>query len=62
MASAGQASDKWPGGEEANTAVCKTAIRGCESLPGLREILRKEVTIKFQRPAVALAKADRNFL
>ena|SRR3989344_2636780 len=25
----------WPGGEVANTAVCKTAIHGCNSRPGL---------------------------
>ena len=25
----------WPGGEEANAAVCKTAIRGFESRLGL---------------------------
>ena len=27
----------WPGGEVANTAVCKTATRGCKSHPGLQD-------------------------
>ena len=26
----------WPGGEEVNASVCKTDMRGCESLPGLK--------------------------
>lgn len=31
---------KWHDGEEVNAAVCKTAIRGCESLSCLAKFMR----------------------
>jgi hypothetical protein len=35
--------EEWPGGEVANTAVCKTAIRGCNSRPGLKNMSPRKI-------------------